>query len=175
MIYDNIVYEVINMNNKNDENLFLDSMEQNILHSNFKLSFQELEFDSPAEFKKIASDQNYLKKYLNNKLFDLQISKDKSKIDSYYIERYESGFLGSLALALWFMKFDEDNWFSFQQVHTETEKFMGDKIYNERIELVLLKGLESDSEEASITVDEIPVTLNYSSGVICIWQGKLYD
>ncbi|MCK5682605.1 hypothetical protein KAJ27_00730 [bacterium] len=163
------------MSNISDEKLFLESVEKNVLHSNFNFTFMKLKILEKSKFKKISSDKKCFRNYLIDKLNDLNISKNASKIDNCFIEVYDSGFLGSLAFALWFMKFDEDNWFSFQQVLTETEKFLADKTYDDRIELFLLKGLKSDCDNSAITVEEIPVTLNHSTGLICIWQGKLFD
>jgi len=87
-----------------------------------------------------------------------------------FIDIFKSGFLGSYALALWFMEFDEDNWFSFEEIHTETNKFLNSySSVSERIELRLIKG-----SFKPMNLD-LPVIVNYKDLSITALTGQLLD
>ena len=87
-----------------------------------------------------------------------------------YIDVYEKGLTASLALALWFMEFDEDNWFSFQDVHDVLKKeFLSRKRVRERLELILVKG-----SFPPMMLDQ-PVLVDHREGTITLLFGELLD
>jgi hypothetical protein len=94
-----------------------------------------------------------------------------------YQERFASGTVGAYALALWFFRFDEDNWFSFERVHAACDRYLnGYRYQQDRLEFRLFKGFDNrDVLARSITVKDLPVVVNYAEQKITIWSGQLND
>ncbi len=87
-----------------------------------------------------------------------------------YMDVYRKGLTASLALALWFMEFDEDNWFSFQDVHDVLKKeFLSRKRVRERLELILVKG-----SFPPMMLDQ-PVLVDHREGTVTFLFGELLD
>ncbi len=90
--------------------------------------------------------------------------------DPVYMDVYPRGLTASLALALWFMEFDEDNWFGFQDVHSVLRgEFLSRSRIRERLELVLLKGTFPP-----MMLDQ-PVLVDHREGKIIVLLGQLSD
>lgn len=90
--------------------------------------------------------------------------------DPVYMDVYRRGLTASLALALWFMEFDEDNWFTFQDVHRVLKgEFLSRGRIRERLELSLLKGAFPP-----MMLDQ-PVLVDHREGKIILLFGELLD
>lgn len=82
--------------------------------------------------------------------------------ENVYIDPWSSGFLGSIALALWFMEFDEDNWFSFADVQGRIAEYLSSRIYlKDRVELRLVKGNPPEM------IRDLPVLVDYRNRSVC--------
>lgn len=94
-----------------------------------------------------------------------------------YQERFPSGNMGAYAFALWFYRFDEDNWFSFERVHAACDRYLnGYRYQQDRMELRLLKGFDNrDILAGGITVSDLPVVVNYAEQKVTLWSGQLND
>lgn len=94
-----------------------------------------------------------------------------------YIEPFESGFLGAHALALWFMHFDEDNWFSYDAVHAPARAYLGAaQTMDERLELRLFKGFDNRVlVPQGVVVRDLPVVLSFASRTLTLWTCGLND
>jgi hypothetical protein len=94
-----------------------------------------------------------------------------------HLEAYASGNVGAYALALWFFRFDEDNWFSFEKVHAACNRYLNHLRYQgDRLELRFFKGFDNrDILARSITVPDLPVVVNYAEQKITLWSGQLND
>ncbi len=87
-----------------------------------------------------------------------------------YMDVYKKGLTASLALALWFMEFDEDNWFAFQDVHGVLKKeFLSRKRTRERLELILVKG-----SFPPMMLDQ-PVLVDHREGTVTFLLGEILD
>lgn len=87
-----------------------------------------------------------------------------------YMDVYRKGLTASLALALWFMEFDEDNWFNFQDVHGVLKKeFLSRIRVREQLELILVKG-----SFPPMMLDQ-PVLVDHREGTITLLFGELLD
>jgi hypothetical protein len=83
---------------------------------------------------------------------------------------YRKGLTASLALALWFMEFDEDNWFNFQDVHGVLKKeFLSRIRVREQLELILVKG-----SFPPMMLDQ-PVLVDHKEETITLLFGELLD
>ncbi len=141
---------------------FIENMREKVLPESFLLTGASFCFKNEDEFLAALSDsESFLSFLKENWGFDCPGS---------YSDVFFSGFLGSYALALWFMEFDEDNWFSFEDVQVETEKYLNSySSISERKELRMIKG-----SFLPMKLD-LPVVVDYENMSFTIWTGELKD
>ncbi len=141
---------------------FLNSMHSRVLPDCFDIAALEYQFEKEEEFLGTVSDSNRFLKLIEDR-WDIPCA-------GHYIDVFPSGFLGSYAFALWFMEFDEDNWYSFEAVHKETLKYLNSNIsVADRRELRLVKG-----SFAPMNLD-LPVVADYENMSVTVWTGALND
>lgn len=141
---------------------FIETLKQKLLLQNFHLESQSVQLDDRDTFNAILETSNSFSNFISNQW--------SVNCDDCFIDIYPSGFLGSYALALWFLEFDEDNWFSFKQIHAETNKFLNSySSVEERNELRLIKG-----SFKPMNLD-LPIFVNYKDLTITILTGYLND
>jgi hypothetical protein len=95
------------------------------------------------------------------------------------LDRYDTSAFGAYAFTLWWYKFDQDNWFSFEQMREAVGFYLDYYAYfnaaNEQ-QLVLLKGFPNSLALGLLCpVAELPVVLNPIERGITIWTAELYD
>ena len=141
---------------------FMESMRKKVLPENFKLTGSMFSFKTQNEFQDAVSDSEDFLRFVNKQWgYDC--------IES-YSDVFFSGFLGSYAFSLWFMEFDEDNWFSFEKVQLETEKYLNSySSVSERKELRVIKG-----SFLPMRLD-LPVVVDYENRSVTVWTGELRD
>jgi len=140
----------------------INRLRNGILPDCFKLDSHTVSFESPDEFRALAEDPSS---------FMALVKQNTSvRATGTYVDCFHSGFLGALALALWLMEFDEDNWFSFSEVHGLIRNVFSERSRTgERLELRLVKGCYSP-----MMLDQ-PVILDWKTGEIWFLFGKLND
>ncbi|MBK7873161.1 MAG: hypothetical protein IPJ74_22060 [Saprospiraceae bacterium] len=98
-------------------------------------------------------------------------------IQSAYQEFFESAHLGSYAFAFWLYRFDYDNWFSFERVRLEAEKYLSyyeQSIYELRFGF--FKGFSTAGLlTEGITKSDLPIVINPVERAITIWTAELFD
>jgi len=141
---------------------FIETLKQDLLPENFLIQGRTVKLENKNSFDSILETDNSFAEF---------IEKEWSvKCYDNFIDVFQSGFLGSYALALWFMEFDEDNWFSFKKIHTETNKFLNSySSVSERTELRLIKG-----SFKPMNLD-MPVIVNYKDLTVTVLTGQLID
>lgn len=173
--YENLVLSV-----DSKAQAFLKAMySNNVIFSNFVLKVYSYHFKDDLNFIEKVDNSVYFRKMISNHIRNICIDRfsDQEKCENrskevydLYIENFSSGLLGSYAFALWFMHFDEDNWFSFDAVHEQTRQYL------DSTELRLFKGFDNDGMlTTSITVLDLPVVINYEEKTVSIWTGELND
>ncbi len=141
---------------------FIETLKQNLLPQNFDIQDQTVELKDKNSFDLIFETKYSFTEFLEKEW--------SIKCDGCFIDIFRSGFLGSYALALWFMEFDEDNWFSFKEIHTETSRFLNSySSVSERTELRLIKG-----SFKPMNLD-LPVIVNYKDLTVTVLTGQLND
>ena len=141
---------------------FLDNMRSRVLPDCFDIAALEYQFENEEEFFSTVSDSDRF----------LSFIKERWGIPcaGHYIDVFKSGFLGSYAFALWFLEFDEDNWYSFEAVHKETLKYLNSNIsVADRRELLLIKGTFGPMNL------DLPVVADYANMSVTVWTGELND
>lgn len=94
-----------------------------------------------------------------------------------YIDAYHnSSQQAALAFALWFYKFDADNWFSFERMLQKTDAlFSHHAVPLWEMELRFFKGFSNGVFLNLISPLDLPVVVNYPEQVISIWLAGLAD
>ena len=141
---------------------FVKRMRENVLPDCFELKKISFCFEDRDEFMSIMGDTKSFLSYVQRVSGIL--------CEGCYSDVFYSGFLGSYAFALWFMEFDQDNWFSFEDVLTETKEYLNSySSVDHRRELRLLKG-----SFPPMNLD-LPVVVDYEKQYVAVWTGKLRD
>ena len=141
---------------------FIESMQERVLPDCFELKRMPFYFENLNEFLTVVDDTQRFLSYVQGTT--------GFPCENCYSDVFYSGFLGSYALALWFMEFDHDNWFSFNDVLTETKKYLNSySSVSNRRELRLIKG-----SFPPMNLD-LPVVVDYENHSVTVWTGKLTD
>ncbi|MDX1941315.1 MAG: hypothetical protein SFU99_12235 [Saprospiraceae bacterium] len=98
-------------------------------------------------------------------------------IQGAYQEFFGSAHLSAYAFAFWFYQFDYDNWFTFDRVRLEIEKYLN---YYEQSHYELrfgfFKGFSTTGLlTEGITRPDLPVVINPVERSITIWSAELFD
>lgn len=141
---------------------FVMSMRKTVLPDCFELKKISFCFEDREEFMSIMDDTQRFLSYVQ------RVS--GFFCEGCYSDVFYSGFLGSYAFALWFMEFDQDNWFSFNDVLAETQKCLNSySSVAHRRELRLIKG-----SFPPMNLD-LPVVVDYENQSVTVWTGELRD
>ena len=102
----------------------------------------------------------------------LTASLETDYIDGYNNSTEEAAY----AFALWFYRFDADNWFSFENMFEQTEAFFSHHSGAFfPLELRLFKGFQNQVLLNQIVGRDLPVTVDYAEQVITLWVVGLRD
>ena len=166
--------------------LFRSEMYERVIGYNWNLAFHRVEFSDQDEFLAIVDDMSAFREWMVYTISDLAekrtgncelFEKVMAQIASSAIQEYNSGHIASYALALWFYRFDQDNWFTYESAREVAEKYL-DFFTNpmERTELRMFYGFENQGLLAQpVTVTGLPVVVNYAEKAITIWSAELID
>ncbi len=100
-----------------------------------------------------------------------------ASLETAYIDTYtNSTSEAAYAFALWFYRFDADNWFSFDRIKNQAQSFFDyhSEPYSS-LELRLFKGFDNRTFLSLVVGDDLPVTVNDAERVITIWVVGLAD
>ena len=165
---------------------FQRDMTQRVLPANFSLHYDSIHIREPRNFHLIAQTPSRLLHLIAKRLeaitYETYGETRASRLlapllGHCYVDTYESGHTGAYAFALWFYRFDQDNWFGFEQVRQATAAYLERyEAQADRLELRLFKGFPNAGLLIDpITVPDLPVVVNYAEQVITIWRGQLRD
>ncbi|MCI4667268.1 MAG: helix-hairpin-helix domain-containing protein [Bacteroidia bacterium] len=157
-----------------------------ILYDNFILRDHSVLIEEKERFDQIVNTESLLREEVKKLIHKgCLVKKEQAlacmlsvdSINHLYLETHQSTFVGAYAFAVWFMGFDEDNWFSFETIHRELDKYLNSyPDYDMRLEFGLFKGFFNGGVLAGgITVKDLPVILNHAEQRITIWSGQLND
>lgn len=141
---------------------FTEDMRENVLPECFYLQGSSYRFENKDDFSATVSD---------SESFLCFVQKEWNFFcKGCYSDVFFSGFLGSYAFALWFLEFDQDNWFSFDAVQRETNNYLNSySSVSHRRELRMIKG-----SFLPMRLD-LPVVVDYENLSVTVWTGELRD
>ncbi|MCB0575738.1 MAG: hypothetical protein KDC61_14360, partial [Saprospiraceae bacterium] len=83
---------------------------------------------------------------------------------------------GALAFALWFYRFDADNWFSFERMFQQTSALFGyHAVPLWEMEMRFFKGFKHRIFTKLIAPPDLPVLVNYPEHKVTLWVSGLAD
>ncbi len=166
---------------------FQDRMYNGVIYrENFDLDYRSLSYATDAEFLAIVdNDSNFtnavgavVEKWVDERSGNRQLAATAGRyLRLTHLERTTSAHLGGYYFAYWFFRFDEDNWFSFERVRTETDFYLSyNPSYQDRLELRFFKGFDNCGLLANaISPTDLPAVVNYGERKITVWRGDLRD
>ena len=167
---------------------FQESMYDGVISkNNFDLEFFVRDFENESEFQEIQNCRSKFIELVGEMVEEVVTQKHNRKagiaagryVKQCWLERADHKHSGSHYFAYWFYRFDADNWFSFDQVRLEAEKYIyyySPSPPGHDITLHFFKGFENAGLLAdAITPDDLPVMINEAEKRVTMWVGSLRD
>lgn len=166
--------------------LFRTEMYDRIIGYNWNLAFHRVEFEDQDEFLAKVDDISAFREWMVYTVAELAekrtgncelFEKITAQIASSSIQEYSSGHVAAYAFALWFYRFDQDNWFTFDAVREVAASYLDYFTnHNDRTELRMFYGFQNQGLLAQpVTISGLPVVVNYAEKAITIWSAELID
>ena len=159
-----------------------------IYEENWPLEFFRFTIEDQKEFSAMAQDKEQLRRFVLEKF--ATVCADRSlpakaaeamslELQKAYIDQYSnSSPTASYALALWFYEFDADNWFSWEQIQTQTQGYFDHNAnaYPWFMDLYFFKGFRNRGIiPPGISPEDLSVVVNWAEQSITFWISALYD
>jgi hypothetical protein len=165
---------------------FHSGMYNGVILNNWELEYFTSIFEDDTAFQKVIDSKSSLAEFISEQVEQISLERySNSKaaelagelVERCYDEHFPDSHFGAYALALWFYQFDADNWFSFDRVLKETEKYLNFyPEWEDRLELHLYKGFDNTGVLVDpVTQVDLPVVINRGERAITIWTCQLND
>ena len=163
--------------------------DENVIYrENWPLEFFRFTFDAADQFQELVQDEELFRVYVCDRLEQLcserEVAEDTCRpmleaLATAYIDTYSNSTPApAYALALWFYEFDADNWFSWERIQEQTERYINFHMdsNNWEMELRFFRGVQQAGIiPVGITPTDLPVMVNMPERAITIWFSTLYD
>ncbi|MFM9947375.1 MAG: hypothetical protein ACKV1O_05500 [Saprospiraceae bacterium] len=164
---------------------FRQRMYDGVILDNWQLTAHTVFFDDRRAFFDLVQTASRFRDWVGEQVKEMAFQKSgtqqigrlaKKLLQCAFLESFDTSHYGAIAFAFWLYRFDADNWFSFEQVREETERYLGYYAKNQhRLELRLFKDFDVSTLVQAISVDELPVVVNYGEQEVTIWTAQLND
>jgi len=94
---------------------------------------------------------------------------------SAYVATHEEAHIASFPFAQWWYYFDQDNWFSFEQIRLLCENYLGHYQGDKSIKLCMFHSYNASPLNAVWHRELFPVILNPMERKITVWEVQLND
>ena len=159
-----------------------------IYRENWPLEYFRFTFDVKSEFEEIARDSEKLRAFVAEKVAEVSDQKGVpqgkkeemiAEVEAAYIDYYSNSTRAAVyALALYFYEFDADNWFSYEDILGECQKYFDHNsgTYPWFMDLQLFRGVSQRGiVSPGISPDVMPVVVNWAEQAVTFWVSELYD
>lgn len=163
----------------NRADVFVRMMRKYVLPENFELHHRILTLEAAAPY---LDDEESYRNWLAREvlaLSDREPSDDEAlKVDQQiagaFVDHYDDAHIAGYAMALWFYRFAQDNWASFEQFREQAENYLA--FAGEFNTLQLYKGFENRLiMHRGVTVTDLMVVQNATEQTINIFTAQLMD
>lgn len=167
------------------EEIFKQELFAKTLGDNWTVDYWRYTF-SPEEFPQLNESEALLQAFIADKVLEIANSKHdnyligtlaKALLQKSFPDRVES-LTAEIQFASWWMRFQEDNWFSFDTISSIVAPFLNyyDKQPGAYINPVFYRGfITGGTLTDGITPDDLVVTVNPAEYAIAIWGISLFD
>ncbi|MDX2249546.1 MAG: hypothetical protein SF052_22370 [Bacteroidia bacterium] len=164
---------------------FVAAMYKNLIGENWQLEHFSSRIMDTDNFRETVNDPYRLRKFVTEMLSQVAqktlqnpgLSQEFARglLANTYLETYDIADYARYAWALWFYRVDADNWFGFDQVRDEVDRYLSTYwSVEDRIDLHFFKGYKSSILMRSNSTD-LPVTVCHAEQTISIWRAELFD
>lgn len=178
------VLDIVNFYWQPSAAVFKENLFNSVLGGNWEVNFWRFPL-SNEEYEKTTENQALLNSFVAKKVLDIV----RERKDDYIIgalsrallekspdDRVE-GLTAQVQFASWWFRFDEDNWFSFENISKVVDSYIN--FYAEDykyIDIVFYRGFMNGGTVADgITPDDLVVSLDPMENAITIWGISLFD
>lgn len=158
---------------------------ENVLLENWKVEYWTFDFlNEEDEFNRLTNSNILLRAFVAEKIRGIVQEKQKdytltnlvtALLEHLPFEKNETSIASSHLFALWWYRFDEDNWFSFERILEETTAYFN-HYQRHDLQLGFFRGfVNGDTLAEAVTVRDLPVVINHAERRITIWAASLYD
>lgn len=165
---------------------FHDKLKSGILFDNWKVEHWTYDFSDKVEaFKNLTQHECLIKNFVAEQVRDIIFKKHnqntlaslcRSLIQHLPVDYTpEDALTNSHLFAIWWYRFDADNWFSFERIREACEAYLS---YYTRypIDLFMIKDFQNGGTLAeAISPNGLPVVINHGEHNITIWAASLFD
>lgn len=156
-----------------------------LLLDNWRVDNYRFTYDEAA-FEQLICFESAFRKEVSDRILEIVLRTAENPLASRlagqliretYLDIFESPGIAQYAFALWWYRFDQDNWFSFERIRETLSELLFDKgSFNERTELRFFRGFDNGATlSAGITPTDLPVTIHFDERAIVIWSASLFD
>lgn len=158
-----------------------------LLLENWTLLRYEWQLETQEEYRAIVDDAEQFRETVlrlavraameTNGFTDEEALRACASIRTAYVDAYtNSTEEASIAFALWFYRFDADNWFTFDEMQALMADYFAYHAWPfANMELRLFKGFDNHAFFSLITSTDLAVTVNDAEQVITLWVVGLAD
>lgn len=159
-----------------------------IYRENWPLAYFRTAFEDEKAFQELVQDKEALRHWVADRIIAISTEREVpadscdamvAEVQTAYMDHYSNSTeAAAFALALWFYRFDADNWFSWTRIQERTLDYFGyhAQHYPWEMELYLFKGFQQRGIiPPGITPHDLPVVVNWPEQSITIWVSALYD
>lgn len=159
-----------------------------IYQNNWPLEYFRFEFTDETSFTTLAQDAGQLRQFIITKLTEVSLERQVNTADTQlmqtelanaYMDHYTNNTPeAAYAFALWFYKFDADNWFSWEDIQQQTIGYFDYNMnsYPWMMDLYFFKGFTNRGIiNPGISAKDLPVVVNWAEQTVSFWISELYD
>ncbi|MEM6265162.1 MAG: hypothetical protein AAGI38_21850 [Bacteroidota bacterium] len=161
-------------------------MYDNLLRENFRLKAYTTFWEDTETYRSLTRNRGHLSSWAAEQVKQLSLERynnftiarlGRKLVEQAYPETYENAHYEAFAFALWFYRFDADNWFSYEAVKLACDQYLSSNGFSsDDAQLFLLKGFPNGGIlNEAITVDDLPVVADPVEQSLTIWTCELYD
>ena len=172
-----------------DEAFKASMYESGTIHvENWPLEYFRFTVEDQQTFQNLAQDNAQLRAFILDKVAGVCAARDVSAgntqamldtLANAYIDDFSNSTQAAgYALALWFYRFDADNWFSWEQIQIQTLAYFShnSNTYPWMMDLHFFKGFENKGIiSPGICPKDLPVVVNWAEQSLNFWISALYD
>ena len=155
-----------------------------VLPEGFSLCCWSFDFPDSDDFIELVDDPVRFRVFVRERVIELALARGVAQeaaqavaglLNELFVDVHETGATGSLALALWFMGFDQGESFAAADVIDVVGGYLSAfDTWDERREVRVFKGFENDGVLADpVTVTDLPVIVDHGAQTITLWAGSL--